>query len=259
MSYEGLTLAKEEGVAILTLNRPEQLNAISIPMAYSLKRAVEDIDKDNSLKVLIITGAGRGFCAGLDVPTFSTVSKMTREELGEFMRTLTLPLYYFSKPTIAAINGVAVGLGLSIVMLSDIRIASEKAKFSVAHVKMGVVPDIATTYFLPRIIGTAKALEFMLTGDIFDAAQAQQIGLLNRVVPEGEVMKIARELADRLARGPSIAINMIKQAAYRGIHNTLEQQVELECVDNYICLRTEDHKEGVKSFFEKRPPEFKGK
>ena len=124
MNYEGLILDKEAGVARLTQNRPEQLNAISIPMAYSLKKALEDIDKDNSLKVLIITGAGRGFCAGLDVPTFSPVSQMTPQELSDFMHSLSLPLYYLSKPVIAAINGVAVGLDLSIAMLADIRVAS---------------------------------------------------------------------------------------------------------------------------------------
>ena len=259
MEYEGLTVDKEAGVAKLTLNRPEQLNAISIPMAQSLKKALGDIDKDSSLKVLILTGAGRSFCAGLDVTTFSPVSKMTGGELSDFMRTLSLPLYNLSKPTIAAINGVTVGAGLSIAMLCDIRVASEKARFSSAYSRMGLVPDIGATYSLPRIAGTAKAMELMFTGDTFDAAEAYRIGILNKVVPEEEVMKAARELAERIAKGPSIAIDLIKQAVHQGIRNSLEQQVEVECLVDYICLRTDDHKEGVKSFFEKRPPEFKGK
>ncbi len=259
MEYEALTVDRKAGVATLTLNRPEQLNAISLPMAQALGKALNDIDKDGSIKVLIITGAGRSFCAGIDISQLSPISKMTREELGDLMRTLSLPLYNLSKPTIAAINGVAVGAGLSIAMLCDIRIASEKARFSSAYTRMGLVPDIGATYSLPRIAGTAKAMELMLTGDTFDAAEAQRMGIANRVVPEEEVMKVARELADRIAKGPSIAINLIKQTVYRGIHNSLEQQIELECLADYICLRTEDHKEGVKSFFEKRPPEFKGK
>jgi len=259
MDYEGLTVGKEAGVATLTLNRPEQLNAITLPMAQSLEKALDDIDKDSSLKVLIVTGAGRSFCAGLDVSTFTPVSKMTREELSDLMRILSLPIYNLSKPTIAAINGVTVGAGLSIAMLCDIRIASEKARFSSAYIRMGLVPDIGATYSLPRIAGTAKAMELMLSGDTFDAAEAQQMGILNKVVPEEEVMKVARELADRIAKGPSIAIDLIKQAVRQGIHNSLEQQIKLECLADYICLRTEDHKEGVKSFFEKRPPEFKGK
>jgi len=259
MEYEALTVDKKAGTATLTLNRPEQLNAISLPMAQSLGKALNDIDKDGSIKVLIITGAGRSFCTGIDISQLSPISEMTREELSDLMRTLSLPLYNLSKPTIAAINGVAVGAGLSIAMLCDIRIASEKARFSSAYIRMGLVPDIGATYSLPRIAGTAKAMELMLTGDTFDAAEARRMGILNRVVAEEEVMKVARELADRIAKGPSIAINLTKQAVYRGIHNSLEQQIELECLADYICLRTEDHKEGVKSFFEKRPPEFKGK
>jgi len=249
MEYEGLTLDKEAGVATLTLNRPEQLNAISVPMAYSLKKALDDIDKDSSVKVLIITGAGRGFCAGVDVTTFSSVAKMTREELSDFMRTLSLPLYNLSKPTIAAINGVTIGLGLSIAALADIRIASEKAKFSAAYIKMGVVPDIATTYFLPRITGTAKAMELMLTGDTFDAAEALRIGIVNKVVPEEDLMTVARELADKIAKGPSVAIRLTKQAIHRGIHNSLEQQIEFECFADYICFRTKDHNKAGSSFF----------
>ena len=124
---------------------------------------------------------------------------------------------------------------------------------------MGMIPDLGVTYSLPRIVGTAKAMELMLTGDIFDAAEAQRLGIVNRVVPEGEVMKTARELADRIARGPSVAIELIKQAVNRGVHNSLEQQIEFECFADYICFKTEDHKEGVRAFFDKRPPEFKGR
>ena len=259
MSYEGLTLEKEAGLATLTLNRPEQLNAISIPMIQSIGKAIEDIDKDDSVKVLIITGAGRAFCAGLDVTTFKEVEEMSAKELGDLMHALSLPLYNLAKPTIAAINGITAGAGLSIAMLCDIRIASEKARFSSAYIRMGLVPDAGATYFLPRIVGTAKAMELMMTGDNFDAAQAQEMGFLNKVVPEEEVMKVARELADRIAKGPFIAIKLIKQAIRRGIHNSLEQQIEFECLADYICFKTEDHKEGVRAFFEKREPKFKGR
>lgn len=259
MSYEGLTLEKNAGIAILTLNRPEQLNAVSLPMAQSIEKAVAEVDRDDSLKVLIITGAGRAFCAGLDITTFKEVDQMSLEELGDLIRTLSLPLHKLSKPTIAAINGTAAGAGLSIVMQCDIRIASEKATFSPAYIRVGLVPDAGATYFLPRIAGTAKAIELMVTGDSFDAAEAQKMGLLNKVVPEKEVMKVARGLANRIASGPSIAIELIKQAAYQGIHNTLEQQIEFECLAEYICLKTKDHKEGARAFLEKRPPQFKGK
>ncbi len=259
MNYEGLTLDKEAGIAMLTLNRTEQLKEISLQMAQSLGKEVYEVDKDNSLKVLIITGAGRGFCAGLDVSTFAQIDEMSQEELGDFMRILALPLYNLSKPAIAAINGVTVGAGLSIAMLCDIRIASEKARFSLGFVRMGLIPDCGATYSVPRIVGTAKAMELMISGDTLDAAEAQRMGIVNRVVPEEEVMKAAEELADRITRGPSIATELIKRAVRRSLYNTFEQQVEWENFAQYVCLRTEDHKEGVRAFFEKRPPEFKGR
>ncbi len=259
MNYEGVTLDREEGIATLTLNRPQQLNAISLPMMKSIGEAVQEVARDDSLKVLIITGAGRAFCAGLDVSTFKEVGKMTTRELDDTMQTAARPLYSLVKPTIAAINGVTIGAGLSIALLCDMRIASEKARFSSAYIKMGLVPDMGATYFLPRIAGTAKAMELMLTGDMFDAAEAERIGLLIRTVPEEEVLPAARGLAERIASGPSIAVELTKQAIYRGIHNSLQQQIEMECFADFTTFRTEDHREGVQAFFEKRPPRFKGK
>ncbi len=259
MDYEGLTLDKEGGIATLTLNRPEQLNAISLSMAESLERAVDEVDKDNSLKVLILTGAGRGFCAGLDVSAFTQVKAMSHKELTHSMHILSLPLYNLPKPTIAAINGVAVGAGLSLAMLCDMRIASEKALFSSGFVRMGLIPDVGATYSVPRVVGIAKAMELMITGDTFDAAEAQRIGMVNRVVPEEEVMKAARELAERIVNGPSIAIELIKQGIRRSLDSTFEQQVEWESFAQHLSMKTEDHEEGARAFFEKRPPQFKGK
>ena len=258
MDYEGITLDKEAGIATLTLDRPGQLNAITMPMADSLAGALEEVEKDASLKVLIVTGAGRGFCAGLDAATFEPVAEMSPEELKGLMRILTMPLYNLSKPAIAAINGITVGAGLSIALLCDMRIASEKARFASGYLRVGLIPDIGGTYTLPRIVGTAKAMELMLTGDPFDAAEAEKMGLINRVVPEEELMKAATELAGKIARGPSVAIKLLKQAVRHGIDNSLEQQVEFECLADYICFRTEDHREGIKALLEKRAPEFRG-
>ena len=259
MNREGLTLDTEDGVATLTLNRPQQLNAISLPMVQSMGKALEEVSSDNSLKVLIITGTGRGFCAGLDVSALSQASKTSQEELGKLMRDLTFPLYNLPKPTIAAVNGMAAGGGLALALLCDIRIGSEKAMFTSGYIRMGLPPDIGCTYSLPRTIGTAKAMELMLTGDTFDATEAHRIGMLNKVVPEEELMKTAREMANKIAGGPPAAIELTKQAIRQGVQNSLEQQVELECSGFYKCLRTEDHEEGLTAFQEKRQPEFKGK
>ncbi len=265
MNYEGFTLDKEAGVAILTLNRPDQLNAITLPMAESFGRALDEVDKDDSLKVLIITGTGRGFCSGLDVSTFAQVEERAQTEATYAWRAISIPQYNLSKvynlakPTIAAINGIAAGAGLSLALLCDMRIASEKARFSAAFINMGLIPDCGATYAMPRIVGMAKAMEHMITGDAFDAAEAQRMGMVNRVVPEEEVMKVARELADRIARGPSLAVRLTKQAFRRGLHGTLEQQIEWETYTQYLCINMEDHKEAFRAFLEKRPPEFKGR
>ena len=228
-------------------------------MIHSIEKALDEIGRDDGIKALIITGAGRGFCAGLDISALAELARMSPEELENLMRALTLPLHNLSKPTIAAIKGVAAGAGLAIALLCDIRIGSEKAWFSSGYFRMGLTPDIGSTYSLPRLVGTAKAMELMAAGDTFDAAEAHRIGMLNRIVPEEDLMNTVIEMADRIARGPSIAIELTKQAINKGIHNSLEQQIELECSAFYTCLRTEDHKEGAKSFREKRQPEFKGK
>jgi len=260
MEYEGLILSKEAGLAILTLNRPQQLNAFTTPMSHAIKQVLGDIDNDKDIKVLIITGAGRAFCAGADVVSYlPELVKMSKESLNKEMSALTFSLHNLSKPTIAAVNGVAAGAGLAIALLCDMRIASEKALFASGYIGMGLTPDIGITYILPRLVGTAKAMEFMITGDAIDAAEAWRIGMLNRVVPEADLMTAARELAAKIASGPSVATELTRHIVRKGIHNSLEQQIELEASTFYTCLKTEDHKEGARAFREKRQPEFKGK
>ncbi|MFC1871210.1 enoyl-CoA hydratase/isomerase family protein [Chloroflexota bacterium] len=258
MDYEGITLDKKDGVATITLDRPQQLNAITLPMAYSLAAALDGMEKDNDIKALILTGAGRGFCAGLDATTFGPVAEMSPEELGALMRTLTIPLDSLSIPTIAAVNGATVGAGLSLALVCDMRIASEKARFASGYLGVGLIPDVGGTYSLPRIVGTARAMELMITGDPFGADEAERLGIVNRVVPDEELMKAATRLAEKIARGPSVAIKLLKQAVRQGINNSLEQQIEFECFADYTCFRTEDHKEGIKALLEKRTPEFRG-
>jgi len=157
------------------------------------------------------------------------------------------------------VNGVAVGAGVALAMLCDIRIGSVKAAFASGYIRMGLTPDIGSTYSLPRLLGTAKAMEFMLTGGNFDASEAYRIGMLNRLVPEEELDRAAREMAQTIAGGPPITVKLTKQAIREGIRNSLEQQIGLECSLFCACLKTEDHQEAVNAFLEKRPPEYKGR
>ena len=259
MNNEEIVLEKEAGIATLTLNRPQQLNAITRQMVLTLQKILADVEKDDSIKVLIITGAGKGFAAGLDASALAETADLTSEELMEEMRIFTFSLFDFSKPSIAAINGVAAGAGLALTLLCDIRIASEEAKFFSGYNRMGLTPDIGMSYFLPRLVGMTVANELLLTGEPFDAAGALRMGMLNKVVPANEVMNEARKMAAKIAAGPSVAVNLTKQALHKSLTNNLEQQVAVEFSTFSACLKTEDHKEGLAAFQEKRTPEFKGK
>lgn len=259
MDYEGLTLEKDAGIVTLTLNRPEQLNALSPVMAQGLEKILAEVSHDDSAKVLIITGAGRGFCAGLDADYLSKLSTMSLEELYRLLRSLTFAFDRLTKPTIAAINGVVAGAGLAITLFCDLRIAAADARFFSGYNRMGITPDVGISYNLPRIVGTTKAMEILLTGDPFDTAEALKMGMLNNVVPSAELMKMAKELASKIASGPSVAVNLTRQALKKSYHNNLEQQIDVEFTTMATSVRTEDHQEGLRAFREKRPPQFKGK
>lgn len=264
MSIEEIVLSKENGVATLTLNRPDRMNAFTTPMYHELRQIVADIHDDDSTKVLIVTGAGRAFCAGSDVQHRLSARlegqkiETSRRETLEPVGLVASMFRSIGKPTIAAINGVATGAGLSLSLLCDLRIASENARFGAAWVKVGLIPDLAATYSLPRLIGPDKALEIFLTGDLIDAREAERIGLVTRVVPHDELMKYSMEFAQRLASGPSVAIELIKRAVYRGLQNDLDRQLEFETYAQNVCRQTEDHQEGVKAFLEKRQATYKG-
>lgn len=261
MEYEGFFVEKEGAIATLVLNRPERLNALLPTLVLSFPRAIEDVRKDDAIRVLIMTGAGRAFCAGGDVGTKG--SGKTYQELSQrwsrfLIGPVAISLRNLEKPTIAAINGAAVGAGVSLFLACDITIASENARFGLAFVKVGLVPDAGATYFLPRKVGISKAIELMCTGDMINAEEAERIGLVSRVVPQDKLMEEVRELAEKLAKGPPIAIGLIKRAAYKSLDNNLEQQIDFEDYAQSLCFKTEDHKEGARSFMEKREPDFKG-
>ena len=264
MTYEDIILEKEGGVAILTLNRPDKLNALNARIMAELASAVTEVDEDDDMKALIITGAGRGFCSGADLTPSTSGERVVPgrrlllEPMGGFglvARVLTNT----DKPTIGAVNGVAAGAGFSIAAACDIRIASENARFSAIFVRRALVPDSGLTYFLPRIVGISKAVELCITGDMIDATEAERIGLVSRVVPHTDLMKAAKEFAARIAQGPSVAIELAKRAVYKGLENDLATSLAYETWAQNICQQTEDREEGRRSFIEKREPVFRGR
>lgn len=261
MVYKELIITKEEGVAVVTLNRPEKLNALSKAIAEELPLAVEEIRGDDGVRVMVLTGAGRGFCSGADVSFLATKpeARFSIDTVTERLGSWALSMRDMPKPTIAAVNGVALGVGLSLALACDIRIASENARFSVMFVRWGMIPDFGATYFLPRTVGQSKACELTFTGETFDAREAERIGLVSRVVPHDELMAATKELAATIAKRPPIAIGFAKRAIYKGIEGDLASQLEFETYAQGICFQTEDQREAGKALMEKREAKFRGR
>jgi len=263
MSYDDITLEKREsGVALLTLNRPQQLNAVRWHSWDEIEDALDKLAQDDRVSVLLITGTGRGFCAGADLaaaeppsdPKAISRAKRLSIRYGGAARILAWP-----KPTIAAVNGIAAGAGLSLCLACDIRIAGAAARFSAIWSRRALIGDFGATYFLPRVVGMAKALELMYTGDIIDAQEALRIGLVSRVVDDDELMPQTLALAERLGRGAVLAQELIKRLAYRQWRADLDDQVPLEeFYQRTYCLDSEDAQEGKRAFLEKREAQFKG-
>lgn len=255
----------DKGIATVILNRPDKLNALSRRMLYELlPRAFSEVARDDQIRVMIITGAGRGFCSGADVKEFMQAG--TEKEL-EFRRkgpeqivgAIAIPLSEIPKPTIAAVNGIAAGMGFSLCLLCDFRIASDNAEFNAVFARRGLMPDAGMTFSLPRMVGLPRALELMLTGDTIDAKKAEGINLVNKVVPHDKLAVEARALAEKLAESAPIALSFTKRAAYHGLLCDLREQLLFESWGQNVCTRTEDHQEGVRAFLEKREPNFRGR
>lgn len=265
MEFKTLLLKKEDNIATLTLNRPERLNAINAQMMEELPRALHDIAQDKELRVLILTGAGRAFCAGGDIsqPTDSSGFGATVQEISHGLRHVyratTLQLHNLEIPTIAMVNGVASGWGFDLALACDLRIGSDKARFMVAFTRVGLTPATGGVWLMPRIMGIAKAAELIFTADFLEAEEAHRLGVLNRVAPAADLEKETTELARKIAGGPPIAIRLAKMQLYRGIHTELDAAFETAAACQAICMTSEDHKEAVAAFGQKREPIFKGK
>lgn len=263
MGYSDILFKKEDGVATVTLNRPDSLNALGGTMREDIIDAIQDVKADKGIGALVITGAGRAFCAGGNVKDMERMSlEVELVERREFVRNVAhriiTEIRGLEKPVIACVNGHAIGAGCNIALACDMRVASEKAKFGVTFINVGLVSDYGGLYFLPRLVGLSKALELYFTGDVIDAKEAERIGMINKAVPLEELEKTTYELAGRLAKKAPAAMAMIKELLYKGLNMDLATELDLEATAQSICLKTEDHREGVRALLEKREPVFKG-
>ena len=263
MSYETLTLARADGVATLTLNRPEAFNALNIALGRDLFHAVLEVDDDPSVRAVVITGAGKAFCAGGDVKGFAD----NLDRIGALIKELTTYLHgavsrlcRADKPVIMAINGVAAGGGMSLALAGDLVLAAESARFTMAYSRIAATPDGSSSYYLPRLIGLRRAMELYFTNRVLTAREAQEWGLVTRVVPDGELDAAARTLARELAQGPTKAFGGAKRLFHQSTWESLETQRELEAQAIAASGRTEDFAAGVTAFASKKtPPPFKGR
>ncbi len=266
--YDLILYDVADGVATITLNNPERMNAFSNKMIEEWTDAIDRSRLDDAVRVVIVTGAGRGFCSGMDVAAEAGGRGVLRTETGPAAARNSLrfsvhrvarALQILDKPYIAAVNGPAAGAGMDMASMADMRFCSETARFTMAYVKMGIIPGDGGAYYLPRIVGLSTALELIWTGDLFGAEEALRIGYVTKVFPTETLMDETRAFARRLAEGPAVAIQLAKRLAYRSLDATLEQALDLAQSAMVIAQSTDDAKEGPRAFMEKRKPNFMGR
>ena len=258
MSYETIILTIQGPIARITMNIPDKLNPLDLVMREELKDAFRIVGADKAIRVVVITGAGKAFCAGGDITTMASLTAPSGRDRLKNVQELIRLMTALEKPIIAAVNGFATGAGLHIALACDIIVASEKAKFRESFVAIGLIPDMGGFYFLPLRVGVPKAKELMMTARLFDAQEAAAMGLVNKVVPHEELEKEVDALADQLANGPARAYAMIKSPLNLWPAN-LQILMEVEANQQAIAFTTEDFDEGRRSFLEKRKPHFTGR
>jgi 2-(1,2-epoxy-1,2-dihydrophenyl)acetyl-CoA isomerase len=268
-SSDALLFEKRDGVATLTLNRPDVRNALTSAMFLDMERMLLEIAADEEVRVVVLTGAGRGFSAGADLEPVSKEERGRTEapsfpgdaggDILERGNRCILRLRALRKPVLGSIHGDAVGIGCSLALATDLRIASDAARFGVVFARIGLGPDGGASHLLRELVGTAKALELLFTGDVIDADEALRLGLVNRVVAADELADATRELAERLARGPTLAYGFAKAAVYESASLPFESVLDFEARNQRAASRSADVKEGIRAFLERRKPEFRGR
>jgi 2-(1,2-epoxy-1,2-dihydrophenyl)acetyl-CoA isomerase len=262
MAYETILTELKDGVFTITLNRPDKLNSFNDKMFVELTDAIKQVERDPSARCVVLTGAGKGFCAGQDLSSAKDRMMSGEMSYGHHLRETYNPLIIrimsLPKPIIAAINGAAAGAGMSLAMACDLRLAAESASFLQAFVKVGLVPDAGSSWLLQRLVGKTRAMDLMLTGKKIGAKEALEWGLVNQVLPNDDLMKVTNELAQLLAVMPTKAIGLIKRMTDYSATHTLAESLDNEADMQELAGRTADHREGLMAFLEKRAANFKG-
>lgn len=261
MNYTTLLFDMKDHVARITLNRPEALNAINLEWSRDLMHAILECDENPDIWAVVITGAGNHFCAGGDLKSFTSQGKdlpIHIKEVTTYLHAAISRMTRMNAPVISAVNGYAVGAGMSLALACDFVLAGQSAIFSVAYTRVGLTPDGSMSYFLPRTIGLKRAIELTLTNRMLTAEEAFQLGIVTRVVPDKELLAQANQLGVQLATGPSKSFGAAKRLMQTGWNQTLETQMEEESQTIADITRTKDTLEGIRAFIEKRPPKYKG-
>ncbi len=249
---------QDGGVLTVTLNRPEVLNGLTDDVLDAITAGCRQAASDDTIRVVVITGAGRGFCSGQDLRAGAESGDIDiRGHLRDHYVPMIRSIRELEKPVIASVNGVAAGAGMSLALAADFRIAGESARFIQAFVRIGLVPDAGSSYFLPRLVGTAKALELAMLGDTVDSAEALRCGLVHRVVPDADLAHATAEFAGRLARGPRSA-GLVKRLILESLDNDLDHQLQREEEAQVLAAASDDFRAGVEAFITKHAPEFTG-
>ncbi|WP_017733327.1 enoyl-CoA hydratase/isomerase family protein [Nafulsella turpanensis] len=258
--YQFLKYEKEGGVATITLNRPEVYNAFNNELSFELQDAFKAVKKDDEVRVVVLTGEGKAFCSGQDLKASQAdPNRSFAESVRKRYNPLIKAMRELPKPIIARVNGVAAGAGCSLVLACDIAVAAEEAKLIEVFVNIGLVPDSGSSYFLPRLVGSAKAFELCTMGSKVSAQEALELGMVNKVVPLTQLDEAVKGFTDYYASAPTKAIGLIKKMLNKSQHANLEEMLEYEAYNQEIAGSTVDHKEGVQAFLEKRKPVYQGK